>query len=186
MRIDLSISEFFFFLFEFLTCYREILLIISKLKYIMASVGHLLHYDRLCTIFLCQKYLIISKANPVNEMITKNFEQKRHKLSTFTHPSIGKLQEIPENHPVLSSTFENSSFDMKAEKNKRRLDLEDKFKNSNYLKNYLYNAHSSLNDFEKETYEKRVDQLRKYAKWKATKWVKKSQRYKEVDFYLLI
>ena len=34
---------------------REILLIISKLKYVMARVGHLLHYDRLCIILFSIK-----------------------------------------------------------------------------------------------------------------------------------
>ena len=48
--------------------------------------------------------------------------------------------------------------------------------NSFTLKDYFYNAHNFLNDFEEEIQEKRRDQLKKYAKWKATKWVKKNQR----------
>ena len=113
----------------------------------------------------------------MNDTLAKNLGQKRHRKSTI-NTSIGKVQEKQEHHHALSSNYENSSMDFHVEKTKKKSIhiLEDRFKNSKFLKDFLYTTHSHLNDFEKDAYEKRVEQLRKYAKWKTTKWVKKSQR----------
>ena len=50
---EMNIGSFYYAFFANLV--REILLIISKLKYVMARVGHLLHYDRLCIILFSIK-----------------------------------------------------------------------------------------------------------------------------------
>jgi len=157
--------------------YKQLSIITGQLKYIMAQIGHLLHYDRL--------------SNPITEMVTKRIEQwenrKTARASIFG--ATPASQGADHGHVFTSTnTIINSSPSIEQSPINRLRTLQpittpinaDHIfsKNSFSLKDYFYNAHNFLNDFEEEIQEKRKDQLKKYAKWKATKWVKKNQRIK--------
>ena len=123
-------------------------------------------------------------------MVTKKIEQFENRLETrdqrgsiFGTPAAGN--QGPDHHLVFSSTVNIivSSPSIELSPRKRTIPIiqnksDQIFNNSLPLKDYFYHAHNFLNDFEDEIQEKRKDQLKKYAKWKATKWVKKNQRIK--------
>jgi len=122
-------------------------------------------------------------------MVTKKIEQWENRLAHRDRGSIfgtpAANQGLDHGHVFTSTTniiiSPSPSIDLSPRKRTTQI-IQNKsdqiFNNSLPLKDYFYHAHNFLNDFEEEIQERRKDQLKKYAKWKATKWVKKNQRLK--------
>lgn len=150
---------------------RCVLNFIEQIKYTMAQMGHLLHYNRL--------------ANPHVEQFYAKDSRKRLESNPILSPS-GCHARGRRSSSQIFTTFSTAldinlaSIDLDAEKNVSSQAEEVKandelFQGSNLMR-YFYNTQSFLDDFEESVIGRRKEQLGKYCVWKMKKWVTKYKK----------
>ena len=159
---------------------------IGKVKYTIAQVGHLLHYDHICIIDT--NYISkICIANPVSDLANKKSEESRRKsifVNSIAIPRPSIRPTIPIQLIPSSSNYTNtlSSFDFGSD-DKLKADkvdtacMDQKLPDSKLLRNFFYTNYNLLEEFDGDIKQSRMEHLKRYSKWKTEKWIMREKRY---------
>lgn len=167
------------------------------MKYIMAQLGHLLHYEQFGNkmeyyhIFVDQ-YIVITKMESVSKkepiiksarepplMQLEKLQAKAHKHNARTLNSLPSI--------VIESKKTSSMLELQDEKGQKsgRTEIsnpnedaaEEKKDSLTNVPEYLYWRKSQTEDLDEEIVQKKMDQLWKFCIWKMRKWLRRYKRY---------
>jgi len=147
---------------------RQILVLIGKVKYTIAQMGHFLHYDH--------------QSNRVMELLTKrnrNMGDEKSNTSTTSIPNVNMYTPNRETSKKVfnfTAAYDSSAVSspiqlQRADKVDERMLLYDNVTSSASLKHYFYQTQNFIDEFDDKHVTRRQELLSKYCKYKVQKWI---------------